>query len=157
MSTSAKYRRDASTWLHVRHDFHKCAKLHLSFTLKNFTCWAFQLTIIWLLCGVYVFLDQKRAWHLGKQVDSFGKLFVSEKCSGERQFSVWRRISLLLKSSGVSWCSAALLETVQRVAVKSSKYSPSGAWEEPSTAIYIYWELKPIKSRVHHGALKKRL
>lgn len=59
----------------------------------------------------------------------------------------------MLKSSEVSWCGAALLETVQRVAVKSCKYSLSGAWEEPSTAIYIYCELKPIKSRFNHGAL----
>lgn len=128
-----------------------------SFTLKNFTCWAFQLTVVWLLCGVYVFLDQKRSWHLGKRVDNFSKLFFFflGKYSGARQFAQWRRKSLLLKSSEVSWCGAALLETVQRVAVKSSKYSPSGAWEESCSAIYIYCELKPIKSRFNHGALKR--
>lgn len=32
---------------------------------EKFTCGALQLTVIWLLGGVYVFLDQKRAWHLG--------------------------------------------------------------------------------------------
>lgn len=52
-------------------------------------CWALQLTVIWLLCGVYVFLDQKRAWHLGRQVDKFCSLanfvfsFLLDKASVE--------------------------------------------------------------------------
>lgn len=53
--------------------------------LKLFTCWAFQLTIIWLLCGVYVFLDQKGAWHLGKQGNKLlaNFFFSLGKMSGE--------------------------------------------------------------------------
>lgn len=34
---------------------------------ENFTCRALQLAVVGLLGGVGVFLDQKRAWHLGKE------------------------------------------------------------------------------------------
>lgn len=104
-----------------------------------------------------MFLDQKRAWHLGKNKwTTFDKLFFFISRKIKRRESVYCVKSLKLKSSGVSWYSAALLETVQRVAVKSCKYSLSGAWEESPTAIYIHWELRPIKTRFYHGALKMR-
>lgn len=50
---------------------------------ENFTCRALQLAVVRLLGGVGVFLDQKRAWHLGKE-------------SGQLSAKLWLLLLLLL-------------------------------------------------------------
>lgn len=130
---------------------------------ENFTCRALQLAVVRLLGGVGVFLDQKRTWHLGKESGQLSaKLFffvvvvlllllllfpspsLKKRQTGENQLTARNPYSSSPGES--SWYSAALLETVQRVAVKSCKYCLSGAWEESWAAIYIHCELRPIKS-----------